>query len=1061
MHEGERMKVSILKSDILSIFLMVLVIGLSAIGLHSQQINISRIEMMPNLPEPYRMRDWRQVTTDYDNYIFDFTKTGLYLPLIWWNVNTINYPGHVSFGLHTVVGTTSPSSAEAINVLPAVVSASLAGIDKSNQNGQNWVLMCEEYFNKANGANVYLNHPDGSNWDDWWYDTMPNLFFFQLYDVYRHTGDFDLQFTTVADRWLSAVAAMGGSATPWHVPNMNYRAFNLITMMPYSGGVREPEAAGAIAWLLYNAYTETGDSKYRVGAEWAMEFLDNWSTNPSYELQLPYGAFVAARMNAELGTEYDITKLVNWCFTTTGNVRNWGAIVGNWGGYECSGLIGEVSSNDYAFMMNTFEQAGALVPLVRYDSRFARAIGKWMLNAANAARLLYSNYLPDENQDSESWAHPYDSTSVIAYEALHEYDPHNPNAAPFATGDAVTGGWGHTNLSLYGSSHLGIFGGIIDTTDVKRILRLDATKTNYFSPGSYSTYLIFNPYAADSIIAFDVGSGSHDIYDAVSHSFLQTNITGSTSLVVPADAAILAVITPAGGPVTYHLDKMLVNGIVVDYHSGHFTGNYPPRIKSLAADSSTVLFGQSTTLFCMAEDRDNDPLTYTWSAGGGTINGDSSQVSWTAPALPGTYAIRVIVEDSEAGRDSANIDITVVESINHAPVIEAVTAHPRKIDLGAGTHLACIASDPDGDSLSYTWSAAAGTLSDSGATAAWIAPLVEGNYYIICTVDDSAGGQAIDSIGIVVRDFSNTQTGSLVAFYPFNGNANDESGNGHYGTVSGAVLTEDRFGNPNSAYYFDGLNDYIRIPNHDSLNFQHAVTINYWMRIGQLFNREAFPISHGSWENRWKVSLIPGDQLRWTVKTSTGIKDLDTETRMVTDTWYNVTVYYSGADFEIYIDGELNSFSSMSGLISSTTYDLTIGQRLPNDPNYNFKGVLDDIRIYNYGLSVQQIEDLYSSGTPIKDNGLLNIPEDFMLFQNYPNPFNPVTRIEYALPKASDVVIDIYSILGQRVATLFKGRKPAGYHIVEFDAGRLSSGLYVYRVRAGEYQDARKMLLLK
>ena len=142
-------------------------------NLFSQQINISRIEQMPNLPAPYAMRNWDEATIGYDSYVFDFNITGQYLPLIWWNNNTINYP-HISFGLHTVVGTTSPLSAEAINVLPAVISASLVEIDKSDQDTYNWVLMCEEYFNKQNGANVYLNHPSGGNWDDWWYDVMPS-----------------------------------------------------------------------------------------------------------------------------------------------------------------------------------------------------------------------------------------------------------------------------------------------------------------------------------------------------------------------------------------------------------------------------------------------------------------------------------------------------------------------------------------------------------------------------------------------------------------------------------------------------------------------------------------------------------------------------------------------------------------------------------------------------------------------------------------------------------------------------------------------------------------------
>ena len=122
-----------------------------------QQIDIPRIEQMPNQPEPYEMRDWKKVTLGYDSLVFDFSLSGQYLPLIWLSTQTVNYPEHNSFGLHTAVGTNSPNNAEAINVLPAVVGATLAGIDKSDQNGTNWVLMCEEFFNNRPEENVYLN----------------------------------------------------------------------------------------------------------------------------------------------------------------------------------------------------------------------------------------------------------------------------------------------------------------------------------------------------------------------------------------------------------------------------------------------------------------------------------------------------------------------------------------------------------------------------------------------------------------------------------------------------------------------------------------------------------------------------------------------------------------------------------------------------------------------------------------------------------------------------------------------------------------------------------------
>jgi hypothetical protein len=89
------------------------------------------------------------------------------------------------------------------------------------------------------------------------------------------------------------------------------------------------------------------------------------------------------------------------------------------------------------------------------------------------------------------------------------------------------------------------------------------------------------------------------------------------------------------------------------------------------------------------------------------------------------------------------------------------------------------------------------------------------------------------------------------------------------------------------------------------------------------------------------------------------------------------------------------------------------------------------------------------------------IPDRFVLMQNYPNPFNPTTRIRFGLPQASDVLIEVYNVLGQKVATLLNARKPAGYHEVEFDASQLGSGLYIYRIKAGNFQQVKKMMLMK
>ncbi|MCU7497087.1 MAG: T9SS type A sorting domain-containing protein [Ignavibacteria bacterium] len=1025
----------------------------------SQQISIPRIDLMPNLPNPYVMRDWKKVASGYDSLVFNLNAKGDYLPLIFINNNTVNYPEHSSFGLHTVVGTPNLTNGEAINVLPAVIGASLVGIDKSSQNGYNWVLMCEEYFNRRPQENVYLNSPSSASGNDWWYETMPNVFFYQLFSMYPNTDDFKHQFTTVANRWLQAVSAMGGSTNPWRIPNMNYRAFSLSDMKPNSQGVIEPEAAGAIAWILYMAYYETGNDNYRIGAEESLEFLNGLKSNPAYELQLPYGAYIAARMNAELGTNYDMEKIINWCFNV-GPLRDWGAILGNWGGYDVSGLIGEVHQAGYyyAFLMNCFEQAGALVPLVRYDKRFARAIGKWMLNVANASRLFYPKYLPPENQDSYGWAEKYDPNSFIAHEAIRQT---LNGKTPFATGDAISGGWGKTTLSLYSSSHAGIFGGIIDTTNVEKILRLDLLKTDYFHAKAYPTYLYFNPYGSDKSVVMELGSGTHDIYDAVSGSFIKTGVSGSAEITIPADRAVIAVITPSGGRVTYEVDKMLVDGVVVDYNSGHSGGNYPPRIKSLSSNLQKTLPANSITLFCTAEDKNGDTLSYKWLAPGGSVSGTGASVVWKAPDSLGIFLISCIVKDANGNSDTSTISLEVVQRLNTPPFIKGFKADPGKVDLHGSTFITCLAADLDNDSLTYSWAAASGTLKAMGQKAVWESPGTVGNYYVTCTVSDTLGGVAKDSILIPVRDFSLSPTGKLVLYLPFNGNANDESGYGHNGTVYGASLVGDRAGNPNSAYRFNGIDNYVLIPNDTSLNFVNGISVCFWMMPGTLFNKEEFLISHGSWQNRWKVS-ITNKKIRWTVKTTAGVKDLDSKITIYPDSLYFVAALYNGTDFELYINGSLDNFTSFSGSLLKTAYAITVAQMLPADKNYNFQGVLDDIRLYNYAIPLSELRSLYTIPVSV-DEIKSNTPSGYFLSQNYPNPFNPETAIEFHIPSASHVNLSLFDLLGRKLAVLLDEYRQPGAYKYKFSLKdySLPSGVYFYCLQSGGFLQIRKMIILK
>ena len=90
-----------------------------------------------------------------------------------------------------------------------------------------------------------------------------------------------------------------------------------------------------------------------------------------------------------------------------------------------------------------------------------------------------------------------------------------------------------------------------------------------------------------------------------------------------------------------------------------------------------------------------------------------------------------------------------------------------------------------------------------------------------------------------------------------------------------------------------------------------------------------------------------------------------------------------------------------------------------------------------------------------------SIPKGFSLSQNYPNPFNPSTTIRYTVPIKSNVTLRIYNILGQQVESLVNMEQGVGSYVVQYNASRLATGVYFYELRAGDYRDIKKMLLLK
>jgi hypothetical protein len=540
---------------------------------------IPRVEKMPNHPKPYVYKDWKKTAQDFDHYVFDFSQKGDFLPLIWWDKTGRNFP-EKTFGIYTALGDVRMGGAvnngenhEALGALGAVLGATLTGIDKSKQDGHDYVAMLRNYFNRDNGWNVIMNftnkgaHIGGGYGNDFWYEVHNNVLFYSVADLYPEEKDFETIQRTIAEQFYRSDSIMGSS--------YSYSYFDFKAMKGGKSHIpTQEDVAGGYAFVLYSAWVKFGDAKYLRAAQNALNVLYNQKENRFYEAMMPIAAYVGARMNAEAGTNYNIARFLDWTFDGTAVGREgWGVLADNWGGYDVSGLAGStVHNGGYGFLMNTFDLMMPLSALVRYDQSYARAVGKWALNASNAARFCYPYEMPDSLQAIPQ--HKAVTKNVIAYEGVIKESvyPQFKGITPFAQGDGPLWHEGmpqQTMFSVYGSGHVGFFGGTIQATNIPEILQIDCGATDFYKKGgAYPTYLFYNPYQDLKTVSIKVGSKRVDLYDTVSRTFLQRNVRGTVRFPIAADAARVVVVIPAGARISVENKVLMAGETPVDFGYG-------------------------------------------------------------------------------------------------------------------------------------------------------------------------------------------------------------------------------------------------------------------------------------------------------------------------------------------------------------------------------------------------------------------------------------------------------------------------------------------------------------
>ncbi len=227
-------------------------------------------------------------------------------------------------------------------------------------------------------------------------------------------------------------------------------------------------------------------------------------------------------------------------------------------------------------------------------------------------------------------------------------------------------------------------------------------------------------------------------------------------------------------------------------------------------------------------------------------------------------------------------------------------------------------------------------------------------------------------------------TNGLVGWWPFNGNANDISGNGNNGTVNGATLTTDRFGSSNSAYSFNGTSNFISIPDNNSLDFTTTYTISVWVQIPD-YSTPQFPNGSGStdavrtilgkprssgWTSGYSINSVYevyqglSNNFTHTNHDGTFQSILASNSPLPLNSWINIIAVKTPTNISLYRNGVLEQTLNTTLTLTNSSEPLYIGKEFTNTAPLDwyrwFKGKTDDIGIWNRALTQQEITALYN-----------------------------------------------------------------------------------------------------
>ncbi len=213
-----------------------------------------------------------------------------------------------------------------------------------------------------------------------------------------------------------------------------------------------------------------------------------------------------------------------------------------------------------------------------------------------------------------------------------------------------------------------------------------------------------------------------------------------------------------------------------------------------------------------------------------------------------------------------------------------------------------------------------------------------------------------------------------VATYSFSGHAKDGSSFSNHGSVNGASLVADRFGFANSALSFDGKQGAVTVANGAQLQ-SASTTISFWVNVRTLpAQGEAYILSHGGWQERWKISLPAHGKPVFTTHAASCCKDMDSGggNELKPGEWRHVVMTHDGITDRMYMNGVQVNEAAYTGALNQTTHPFGIGYDPIDKANY-FDGLLDDVMIYDVALTAAEIASLFATQSvpPVVPAGLV------------------------------------------------------------------------------------------